>query len=119
MVKESLKLRDKLFKELKENLNIDFRLFYNDLYNVKKGKLRKLSGDLKIFVGESEGIKCRNDKDYYLKKYNEGFDKVKDYIDNNDFGSFKVEIKKKSEWGIIDYECTNCIIFIRNKIINK
>ena len=79
---ESLNLRNKIIEEVKKELNVDLNFWFNDLYKVKNGVVRRLKGG--IYSG----------KDLNIEEYNNLLDDVSDCILNLNWNGFRVEIKK-------------------------
>ena len=55
---ESLKLRNKIIEEVKKELNVDLGFWFNDLYKVKNGVVRRLKGG--IYSGKDLNIEEYN-----------------------------------------------------------
>ena len=79
---ESLNLRNKIIEEVKKELNVDLGFWFNDLYKVKGGVVRRLKG------GMYNGINLDD------KEYNDLLDDVSDFILNLNWNRFRVNINK-------------------------
>ena len=88
---ESLNLRNKIIEEVKKELNVDLGFWFNDLYKVKGGVVRRLKG------GMYNGINLDD------KEYNDLLDDVSDFILNLDWNRFRVNINKLKNYSWRDY----------------
>lgn len=91
LLKESLDFRDELFNEIWEKFNISFYVSFNDLYSVKGGECRRLKGWMSSL---NDDVMGSLNKESQLKRNNEKFNKLKNYLNNKDFGKYKVDICK-------------------------
>jgi hypothetical protein len=92
---ESLNLRNKIIEEVKKELNVDLNFWFNDLYKVKNGVVRRLKGG--IYSGKN-----LNDKEY-----NDLLDDVSDCILNLNWNGFRVELKKLGSYSFDGCEWKN------------
>ena len=88
---ESLNLRNKIIEEVKKELNVDLGFWFNDLYKVKGGVVRRLKG------GMYNGINLND------KEYNDLLDDVSDFILNLNWNRFRVNINKLKNYSWRDY----------------
>ena len=88
---ESLNLRNKIIEEVKKELNVDLGFWFNDLYKVKGGVVRRLKG------GMYNGINLDD------KEYNDLLDDVSDFILNLNWNRFRVNINKLKNYSWRDY----------------
>lgn len=91
MRKESLEFRNKVFKVLKDN-NIKFHQWYNDLYDVKGGKVRRIKGGLY----SSDHVN--------IKEFNTLLEKARDIVKTIEPGKFKVNLNKLVNFGMNEYK---------------
>lgn len=91
LIKESNDFKNELLKEIYKDLNLDFYVNYNDLYSVKGGECRRLKGWISNLNDDVFG--SLSDKNKLIRE-NEKFNKVKEYLNNKDFGKYKVDICK-------------------------
>lgn len=92
---ESLNLRNKIIEEVKKELNVDLGFWFNDLYKVKNGVVRRLKGG--IYSG----------KDLNIEEYNDLLDDVSDCILNLNWNGFRVELKKLGSYNFDGCEWKN------------
>lgn len=95
LIKESNDFKNELLKEIYKDLNLDFYVNYNDLYSVKGGECRRLKGWISNF--NDDVIGSLSDKNKLIRE-NEKFNKVKEYLNNKDFGKYEVEICKLNNY---------------------
>ncbi len=113
--KESLLVRDKVVKVLKDNFDIEFCIGFNDLYKRKDGfEVRRLKGYIKsclnviydennvVIEVKSNPIKMEvlNNYNEFLSKYDFGkeFEVNINYLDNDDEGwKFVIKIIYKEQ----------------------
>ena len=91
LIKESNDFKNDLLDKIWEDLNLRFFVNYNDLYSVKGGECRRLKGwisNINDDVISGLGEKNRLDRE------NEKFYKLKNYLNNKDFGKYEVDICK-------------------------
>lgn len=91
LLKESNDFKNELLNKIWKDLNLSFYVNYNDLYSVKGGECRRLKGWISNFNDDVIGSLSDKNK---LDRENEKFDKVKDYLNNKDFGKYEVDICK-------------------------
>lgn len=91
LLKESNDFKNELLNKIWKDLNLDFYVNYNDLYSVKGGECRRLKGWISNFNDDVIGSLSDKNK---LDRENEKFNKVKDYLNNKDFGKYEVDICK-------------------------
>ena len=91
LIKESNDFKNELLKEIFKDLNLDFYVSYNDLYSIKGGECRRLKGWISNLNDDVIGSLSNKNK---LDRENEKFNKVKDYLNNKDFGKYEVDICK-------------------------
>jgi hypothetical protein len=96
--KNSLLLRNEINDKLNKEFGIDFSISFNDLYSVKGGVVRRLKGYISSRDLYEKGY---NEND---KKFNELFDKVKNFIDKLEFEGFKIEFNKIKDLGWWEYK---------------
>ena len=91
LLKESNDFKNNLLKEIFKDLNICFRLDFNDLYSIKGGECRRLKGWISNLNDDIfDSLSDRNK----LIRENEKFNKVKEYLNNKDYGKYEVDICK-------------------------
>ena len=91
LIKESNDFKNELLDKIFKDLKLCFRYSYNDLYSVKGGECRRLKGfisNINDDVISGLGEKNRLDRE------NEKFYKLKNYLNNKDFGKYEVDICK-------------------------
>ena len=91
LIKESNDFKNELLKEIFKDLNLSFRVCFNDLYSVKGGECRRLKGFISNLNDDVIGSLSNKNK---LIRENEKFNKVKDYLNSKDFGNYEVDICK-------------------------
>ena len=91
LLKESNDFKNELLNKIWKDLNLSFYVNYNDLYSVKGGECRRLKGWISNFNDDVIGSLSDKNK---LDRENEKFNKVKDYLNNKDFGKYEVDICK-------------------------
>jgi len=91
LLKESNDFKDELLNKIWKDLNLSFCYNYNDLYSVKGGECRRLKGWISNYNDDVIGSLSDKNK---LDRENEKFNKVKDYLNNKDFGKYEVDICK-------------------------
>tara|TARA_R110000803_G_scaffold201811_1_gene266728 strand:- start:74 stop:658 length:585 start_codon:yes stop_codon:yes gene_type:complete len=91
LIKESNDFKNELLNKIWKDLNLSFYVNYNDLYSVKGGECRRLKGWISNFNDDVIGSLSDKNK---LDRENEKFNKVKDYLNNKDFGKYEVDICK-------------------------
>jgi hypothetical protein len=96
--KKSLIVRNEINDKLNKEFGIDFSISFNDLYSVKGGVVRRLKG---YFSSRDLYEKGYNEND---EKFNELFDKVKNFIDKLEFEGFKIEFNKIKDLGWWEYK---------------
>ena len=101
LLKESNDFKNNLLKEIFKDLNLSFRVCFNDLYSVKGGECRRLKGFISILNDDVIGSLSKKNK---LIRENEKFNKVKDYLNNKDFGKYEVDICKLENYSWYDYK---------------
>jgi hypothetical protein len=96
--KNSLLLRNEINDKLNKEFGIDFSISFNDLYSIKGGVVRRLKGYISSRDLYEKGY--NNDDE----KFNELFDKVKNFIDKLEFEGFKIEFNKIKDLGWWEYK---------------
>ena len=91
LLKESNDFKNELLNKIWKDLNLDFYVRYNDLYSVKGGESRRLKGWISSLNDDVIGSLSDKNK---LDRENEKFNKLKDYLNNKDFGKYEVDICK-------------------------
>jgi len=91
LIKESNDFKNDLLEKIWKDLNLSFFVNYNDLYSVKGGECRRLKGFISNYNDDVIGSLSDKNK---LDRENEKFNKVKDYLNNKDFGKYEVDICK-------------------------
>ena len=91
LIKESNDFKNELLKEIFKDLKLSFRFSYNDLYSIKGGECRRLKGFISNLNDDIIG--SLSDKNRLIRE-NEKFNKLKDYLNNKDFGKYEVDICK-------------------------
>jgi hypothetical protein len=91
LLKESNDFKNELLNKIWKDLNLDFYVRYNDLYSVKGGECRRLKGWISSLNDDVIGSLSDKNK---LDRENEKFNKLKDYLNNKDFGKYEVDICK-------------------------
>ena len=91
LIKESNDFKNELLDKIFKDLNLCFCYSYNDLYSVKGGECRRLKGFISNY--NDDVISGLGDKNKLIRE-NEKFNKVKDYLNNKDFGKYEVDICK-------------------------
>lgn len=91
LIKESNDFKNELLKEIFKDLNLSFRVCFNDLYSVKGGECRRLKGFISNLNDDVIGSLSNKNK---LIRENEKFNKVKDYLNSKDYGKYEVDICK-------------------------
>jgi len=91
LIKESNDFKNDLLEKIWKDLNLSFNYSYNDLYSVKGGECRRLKGWISNYNDDVIGSLSDKNK---LDRENEKFNKVKDYLNNKDFGKYEVDICK-------------------------
>ena len=91
--KESLLLRNKLIELVEEKFEISFGFWYNDLYKVKEGVVRRLKG----------GMRKVNSRSMDLNEFNNKFNEVKEFLDNLNVEGFDIKLNKLIDYGWDDY----------------
>ena len=95
LLKESDDFKNNLLKEIWKDLNFDFKVNYNDLYSIKGGECRRLKGYISNL--NDDVIGSLSDKNKLIRE-NEKFNKLKNYLNNKDFGKYKVDICKLNNY---------------------
>ena len=88
-INKSLEVRDKINSILEED-NLRFRVFFNDLYKIKGGEVRRLKGYIDVIDDEE----LRGESIFDGENYNKLFNRVSNLINNLEVGEFKVSINK-------------------------
>ena len=105
LIKESNDFKNELLKEIFKDLKLSFRFSYNDLYSIKGGECRRLKGFISNLNDDIIG--SLSDKNRLIRE-NEKFNKLKDYLNNKDFGKYEnyswywfrnFFMEKKENWG--------------------
>ena len=91
LIKESNDFKNELLKEIFKDLNLSFRVCFNDLYSIKGGECRRLKGWISNL--NDDVIGSLSDKNKLIRE-NEKFNKLKDYLNNRDFGKYEVDVCK-------------------------
>ena len=87
---EMLEVRDRVYGILEERLNVRYSEWFNDLYKVKDGEVRRLKG---CFYNIKENGRLGEVKDF-----DEMFNKIKMLIDGIWINGYKVEFKLKGKY---------------------
>jgi len=91
LIKESNDFKNELLDKIFKDLNLCFCYSYNDLYSVKGGECRRLKGFISNY--NDDVISGLGDKNKLIRE-NEKFNKLKNYLNNKDFGKYEVDICK-------------------------
>ena len=91
LLKESNDFKNNLLKEIFKDLNICFYVSFNDLYSIKGGECRRLKGWISNY--NDDVYNSLSDKNKLIRE-NEKFNKVKEYLNNKDYGKYEVDICK-------------------------
>lgn len=100
LIKESNDFKNELLNKIWKDLDLDFIVSYNDLYSIKGGECRRLKGYISNLNDDVIGSLSIKNK---LIRENEKFNKLKDYLNNKDFGKYEVDICKLNNYGWYDY----------------
>jgi hypothetical protein len=100
---EMLEVRDRVYNILEEGLNIRFSEWFNDLYKVKNGEVRRLKGT--FYNKVEEGISVIDED-----KFDEVFNKIKLMIDGIWINGYKVEFKLKRRYDGCNWGREECCI---------
>ena len=95
LIKESNDFKNELLNKIWEDLNFNFKVFYNDLYSIKGGECRRLKGVISNLNDDVIGSLSNKNK---LIRENEKFNKLKDYLNSKDFGNYEVDICKLNDY---------------------
>ena len=98
---ESNDFKNELKKEIFKELEYSFVECYNDLYSIKGGECRRLKGYVSSLNDDVIDNLSEKNK---LDRENEKFNKIKDYLNNKDFGKYSVDICKLESWGWYEYK---------------
>ena len=82
--KRSLLLRDELIELIEEKFGLYFGYFFNDLYSIKGGVVRRLKG----------GMYRVDRKEMDIVEFNNKFNEVKEYLDNLNIEGFDIKLNK-------------------------
>ena len=88
---ESNDFKNNLLKEIFKDLNLDFYVSFNDLYSIKGGECRRLKGWISNL--NDDVFNSLSDKNKLIRE-NGKFNKLKDYLNNRDFGKYEVDVCK-------------------------
>ena len=91
LIKESNDFKNELLKEIFKDLDFDFYVSFNDLYSIKGGECRRLKGFISNLNDDVIGSLSNKNK---LIRENGKFNKLKDYLNNRDFGKYEVDVCK-------------------------
>jgi hypothetical protein len=91
--KESLLLRNELIELVEEKFRVSFGFWFNDLYKVKEGVVRRLKG----------GFSGMDVRSMDLDEFNNKFNEVKEFLDNLNVEGFDIKLKKLVNYGWDDY----------------
>ena len=91
LIKESNDFKNELLDKIFEDLNLCYCYSYNDLYSIKGGECRRLKGFISNYNDDVINSLGKKNK---LDRLNEKFYKLKNYLNNKDFGKYEVDICK-------------------------
>ena len=101
---KSLLLRNELIELIKEKFDLNFGFWFNDLYKVKEGVVRRLKGGMSRVDGGRMDV----------NEFNVKFNEVKEFLENLNIEGFDIKFNKLKNYDWNSYKRYNDLGFVGN-----
>ena len=91
---KSLLLRNELIELIKEKFDLNFGFWFNDLYKVKEGVVRRLKGGMSRVDGGRMDV----------NEFNVKFNEVKEFLENLNIEGFDIKFNKLKDYDWDSYK---------------